>query len=131
MELIGVLQPLLQRINDIVEDKYREIRSIERLKYNVTIPSHKSTDTSCNLPHKDIYGGKIGDFITCLYFPEDTDGDFFYFLDEKSHRIPPKKNRVVIIDSDLLHAGNNPRKYERRHAVNIIYELTPSKTEET
>ena len=99
---------------------------LERAKLNITFPNVKSTQESYNHKHIDAEQIYINDSFpamwTALFYPEDSDGDFVIDINDELCRIEPKENRLVVFQSHLLHAGNNPRKYNRRYAFNFVYQ---------
>ena len=55
--------------------------------------------------------------LTILYYVNDSDGDTFFFgkdiNDGISRRITPKKNRAIIFDGLIYHAGSLPTANKR------------------
>ena len=55
-----------------------------------------------------------------LFYINDSDGDTFFFNNKEIFkRITPKKNRLVIFDGNIKHAGTHPIKSEKRIVLNI------------
>ena len=62
---------------------------------------------------------------TLLYYVNDSDGDTLFFDNDLNitKRVTPKKNRAILFDSNMLHAGANPIKNETRIVINIIFKM--------
>tara|TARA_Y100001963_G_C6761642_1_gene439784 strand:+ start:328 stop:888 length:561 start_codon:yes stop_codon:yes gene_type:complete len=77
------------------------------------IPHNPHTDN--NKPH-----------IVGLYYPNETDGDTFFFDDDLNviHQEPPERGKMVVFDGKTLHSSSSPSK-NVRFSLNINYEPTP------
>ena len=55
--------------------------------------------------------------LVCLYYVNDSEGDtYFYGYNENdpiSQKVTPVKNRVVIFDGKIYHAGSSPKQGKR------------------
>ena len=60
-----------------------------------------------------------------LYYVNDSDGDTLFFDSDLNiiKRVSPKKNRAILFDSNILHAGTNPIKNEKRIVINTIFKM--------
>ena len=112
-----LLNFIFQKAHSALENRGYELRKGMRSKFNVTHTNNSHTDDTYNIPHRDWQGDGC---FTSLYFAEDSDGDFFLFSNHEKHRITPKKGRMILFDSFNLHAGNNPRMYLTRKAINSV-----------
>ena len=62
------------------------------------------------------------DFISVLYYANDSDGDTFFFEgSECVYRKSPVKGTAVIYPSSMLHAGSTPTKTETRVVINMVF----------
>ena len=69
-----------------------------------------------NTPHRD----SVKPHMALLYYVNDSDGETFLFDKNKIlKKIQPKKNRLLIFDGDILHAGSHPSKHDFRLVINI------------
>jgi hypothetical protein len=68
--------------------------------------------------------------LVCLYYVNDSDGDtYFYGYNENdpvSQKVTPVKNRVVIFDGKVYHAGSSPKK-SKRAIINFDLFEVPAK----
>jgi len=62
---------------------------------------------------------------TLLYYVNDSDGDTIFFDDKNKiyKKVKPKKNRAVLFNSNIKHAGSNPIKSKYRVVINYIMEM--------
>ena len=88
-----------------------------RAKANVLFPTNRNLKHS--VPHIDL--PHIKHYYNLLYYVNDTDGDTYFFNEDKTIReqISPKRNRAVYFDGDILHASSNPKKYDSRIVINL------------
>jgi len=104
-----VFRPIAEAIPDIEKHK------LMRYKLNITMPSLDCNEHTHSYPHVDLTGHQT-DYISAIYYINDSNGDTFIFNETESHvgevtvahRITPKRGRLVIFDGKYLHAGNNP-----------------------
>ncbi len=60
---------------------------------------------------------------TILYYVNNSDGDTFFFDDEKCiKKVPPVKGTAALYPSTTFHAGSTPIKTQTRVVVNIVFE---------
>jgi hypothetical protein len=68
-----------------------------------------------------------------VYYVNDSDGDTFLFnefyesgkvpeLFTLYNRVSPKKNRLVIFESNRYHASSNPKLNQDRFIINFVLE---------
>ena len=64
--------------------------------------------------------------IVGLYYPNDSDGDTFFFDDDLNviHREPVERGKMVVFDGKWKHSSSSPTK-NIRYSLNINYEPTP------
>ena len=64
--------------------------------------------------------------IVGLYYPNDSDGDTFFFDDDLNviHREPVERGKMVVFDGKWKHSSSSPTK-NVRFSLNINYEPTP------
>ena len=104
-----------------------------RLKSNLNV--RESENTRVLLPHYDITnmlrndetGKLLNDFISFIYYVNDSDGDTFVYIENEFDKnltiketISPKKNRLVVFNSRSIHAGSTPVINDRRIIINGI-----------
>ena len=78
-----------------------------------------------NIPH-NIHVDQKFPHIVGLYYPNDSDGDTFFFDDDMNviHREPVERGKMVVFDGKWHHSSSSPTKNVRL-SLNINYELTP------
>jgi hypothetical protein len=89
---------------------------VNRLMFNMqTI----RPEWSMQHPHPDFLDK---DFITILYYVNNSDGDTFFFEgSECVHRSSPIKGTAVMTPSCMWHAGSSPTKTETRVVINMCF----------
>jgi hypothetical protein len=93
-----------------------------RIKVNLNTANLKAKTHSHYTVHTDIDSPNKGDFITCIYYVNDCDGDTLMFDAEgkkEINRVSPKKGRLVYFDSTVPHAGQPPKDSFARCILNI------------
>lgn len=73
-----------------------------------------------NKTHVDLDGDN---FCTLVFYPHDTDGDFFWFDDDGEHKVDVKKNTCVFMSGRIPHHGSMPVNHSRRIAINANFSL--------
>ena len=102
-----------------------------RIKANFTVPS-LNLGTKHQLIHRDIENEHITNkkyptykqrLSTFLYYVNDSDGDTIFYDDNKKEikKFKPKKGTGLIFKSNILHAGSNPVKYDKRIVINYNF----------
>lgn len=116
-----ILHPLLQKLNP---------KEIFRIKCNMSFRSDDSGISSYGYPHVDFIDGKELNLTTAVFYLNEADGDTILFNERVgtplesytiSQKIEPKPNRLLLFPSYVTHAGNSPKKYDRRVVININY----------
>ena len=78
--------------------------TVHRIKINATFPDSRFSADSHSVAHIDT---DLEDFLTAIYYINDSDGDTFIFGGQ-SQRITPQKGKLVVFDGKIPHAGNVP-----------------------
>jgi hypothetical protein len=114
-----------QKMSDSLVDVFPVVQSIPhdmttliRVKTNITLPTINGGDLH-NPVHID-YGSKE-DYLSAIYYINDSDGDTFIFNEKNGHqgeltlkqRVSPKRGRLVVFNGNYLHAGGIPTKGPR------------------
>jgi hypothetical protein len=114
--------------------------SIIRIKSNLQTKDVDFKKNQYNLPHVDTEWSTKS--LTLIYYVNDSDGDTFFFeesfkndkelndvkfLDNLTvyRRVSPKKGRVVLFRSDIVHAGSHPKKNDTRIVLNYNFYPLP------
>ncbi len=125
------LRPLINTIQDSLTDL--EVTSIVRVKGNLMKRESSAPEFHYNIPHQDAQRGNY----SAIYYVNDSDGDTFlfneFYTEQKpipdkltvAKRITPKKNRIVIFESDRYHAASTPRISRERMVLNFIFNVRP------
>ena len=93
-----------------------------RVKANFNTQTTNTDDEYHDLPHVD----RKDKHIVLLYYVNDTDGDTILFDNNLNiiKRVSPKKNRVLIFDGNILHAGCSPIQSKKRVGINFNFGIS-------
>jgi len=98
-------------------------KSIVRIKINATHQINSMNEDDTGPAHVDYKGYPLSQeeqMVTGIYYPHDSDGDTRIFKTVSNYiSIAPKKGRMVLFDSSLMHSGTVPRISNRRIVVNF------------
>lgn len=110
-----------------------KIKELQRVKYNLISNNPGSPEFHYNTPHPDSF--EPG-FISMVYYCNDSDGDTFLFNEFYDHecemvipplsiseRVSPKRNRLVMFESNRYHASSYPRTSDYRSVINFIVKV--------
>lgn len=115
------------------------ISTIHRIRIRRTLPYPNHTEHKFNAPHIDLE--QISQYLTFVYYVDDSDGDtilFKYTKDSMSQkyseinnftekdvliRIPPKKGNGILFNGQMYHSGNCPVKYTHRTIINFDFSV--------
>ncbi len=113
----NVCFPAMAKLVDHMQETYiPKNYKVNRLMFNMqTI----RPEWSMQHPHPDFLDK---DFITILYYVNNSDGDTFFFEgSECVHRSSPIKGTAVMTPSCMWHAGSSPTKTETRVVINMCF----------
>ena len=115
--------------------------NILRCKLNLQPRDSNNSEGKYNRPHTDFVGFDQQEILTMIYYVNDSDGDTFFFNEEKSFniedlknltvakRVKPKKGKLVAFRGDIVHSGSHPIKSDFRIAINYnlrVDDMIPS-----
>ena len=93
-------------------------RNIYRVKANLCTNITNYNKKNHQIVHQDMNDER---FFSLLYYVNNSDGDTVFFKNKKViKRVKPKKNKAVIFNSNIEHAGSNPIKSPYRMVINFI-----------
>jgi hypothetical protein len=124
----AMLVPLFNEISNVFDSKIE----ILRIKANCLFRTDSKYREYYNTPHVD-YEYPDDNQYSAVYYPMNTDGDTIIFnqmygerYDELTikERISPKKNRILIFDTNVMHTSSNPVDNEMRIIINLNFKLT-------
>jgi hypothetical protein len=104
--------------------------NLHRIHVNKLLKSEDYPDSCYQTPHHDC-GTDKKQYKTFLYYVNDSDGETVFFNEYGLKHVnnpticytnKPKKNSLVIFDSQRLHSSTPPRIYDNRVVVNIVME---------
>ena len=77
------------------------------------------------VPH-NIHTDNPNPHIVGLYYPNDSDGDTFFFDDDLNviHKEPVERGKMIVFDGKWKHSSSSPTK-NIRFSLNINYEPSP------
>jgi hypothetical protein len=86
-----------------------------KIKSNIL---HINNKRGFHYPHIDHPNG-----ISMIYYVNETDGDTHFFNENLKviKKISPKKGRLLIFDSNILHSSSPPRKHDTRCVINFVF----------
>jgi hypothetical protein len=93
-----------------------KIKSIHRIKANLTTKTIITKSDIKNLYHKDMDNSN---YISFIYYVNNSDGDTV--VDNIS--FTPERNSIIWFKSNTLHAGMFPKINKRRIIINGILEI--------
>ena len=116
--------PHFEQVSEML--KYLDIErgeySFDRIKSNLcfNVSGYKKTNYQPIHLDKPSKG-----YMSLLYYVNDSDGDTIFFDKniKVTKRVNPKKNRAILFDSNILHAGSNPIKSKKRIVINTIFKM--------
>ena len=112
-------------------DKLPEIKfsGINRIKINLLLQQPQAPELHYNIAH---YDKPETGYYSVIYYCMDSDGDTFLFdkFAERDstkselnivQRFTPKKNSILVFDSNRFHASSNPRNHKERAVINFVF----------
>ena len=108
-----------QNVLDLFHATNIKYEKFLRIKSNFTVPSFKLATKHQHI-HRDIQNENVSTF---LYYVNESDGDTIFYDDNKKEikRFKPKKGTGLLFKSNILHAGSNPVKYDKRMVINFNF----------
>ncbi len=106
---------------------WNEIGRIIRLPNNKMFRAHMTLQypkpNRIGIPHNAHVDKPGKKHWVGLYYPNNTDGDTFFFDDDLNiiHREPPDRGKIILFDGRYYHSSSSPSK-EVRFSLNINYE---------
>jgi hypothetical protein len=91
---------------------------IARVKINLLWRCPESTGR-----HNGLHRDESEDYLSGVYYVNDSDGDTVIFDNTIEHRFTPKKGSMIIFPSNLLHASSNPVLSYERIVINMIVKV--------
>lgn len=110
----NLIMPILYQLCDKQEIKYDNVLRVRAglITKSGYVGHHAPHVDYVNLNHK-----------TLLYYVNDSDGDTYFFDDDKNvvEKITPKKGKCILFDGNILHASSSPSKNNRRIVINFNF----------
>ena len=112
----------LEILKKLVDKHKLKFDGIGRIKSNLTYRKYRDNKTLQPV-HNDM--DEKNEFVSLIYYTHDCDGDTIFFKKngDVKKRIKPKRNRIVMFNSDTPHAGQNPKEYEYRIVTNFVLKV--------
>jgi hypothetical protein len=109
--------------------------NIIRCKVNLQTRASESARNKFNTPHCDLGPNASEDYLTALYYVNDSDGDTYFFNEDYDYvnninnlnnlsvltKIPAKGGRLVIFPNNIAHAGSHPVDSDYRMVINYNF----------
>lgn len=119
-----------------------DLDSIIRIKANIQTKVSRKFKDKYNLPHIDCENETKN--YTLIYYINDSDGDSYFFNERVIARskeefikqvknltvykkVTPKRGRLVLFRSDILHAGSHPIQNDFRMVINYNFYPHPNR----
>jgi len=99
-----------------------KIKSIDRVKANLTTRYNMTTKDKLDAIHKDHIDNN---FLSLIYYVNDSDGDTIFYNKNKNveHNVTPQANSLVYFKSNISHAGMFPKLNKRKIIINFVVEV--------
>ncbi len=114
---------LPMKIFDIVAERLKlNIRHVTRIKANLLttgFPSSQDLDQQYHTDHTE------ESTYSMIYYVNDSDGDTVFkdINNNEQRRISPKKGRIALFRSNIMHRATNPTHHKRRVVINYIFQV--------
>ena len=94
-----------------------------RIRAAMFVKNQSGIDTTHHTPHRD-RPKDYRPYKVMIYYVLDSDGTTGIFEgDELIGEVEPKKGRVLLMDGDVLHASQCPKKHNQRIVINYNYRI--------
>ena len=95
--------------------------NVYRVKANLKPQVIGANLNNFDTPHRDMYEKEC---LVMIYYVHDSDGDTFIFDKDMNivDNINPKKGRILVMNSNLVHAAGYPVKNQNRVVINFNFE---------
>jgi len=119
----GVIGPFFNKM------PWNDIGKFIGLPNNLMIRAHNTLQyprpEAKDIPH-NAHVDQQFPHIVGLYYPNDSDGDTYFFDDDLNviHKEPVERGKMVVFDGRWQHSSSSPTK-NVRFSLNINYEPTP------
>jgi|13_taG_2_1085334.scaffolds.fasta_scaffold58297_2 hypothetical protein len=122
-ETINMVTPILSNVDVGVAKKLYRIKS--NFNHNITNYNKKNygaIHTDYFTKNKNKIVNVENNYMSLLYYVNDSDGDTRFFQDKKIiYQHTPKKGTALLFNSNLEHAGSNPIISNHRMVINFIF----------
>jgi len=113
----------LQKLSHILDKIYKniDINKITRMKFNLQLSHKKKKGKFYNRPHTDDSEIPTANKIL-LFYINDSDSYTYFFKNKKVFKkIKNIANTLIQFDGNIIHAGSNPEKKDKKLCLNINY----------
>jgi hypothetical protein len=113
----------LQKLSNILDKIYKniDINKITRMKFNLQLSHKKKKGKLYNRPHTDDVAIPTNKKIL-LFYINDSDSYTYFFKNKKVFKkIKNKANTLIQFDGNIIHAGSNPEKKDKKLCLNVNY----------
>ena len=113
----------LHKLSQILDKIYKnfDINKIIRMKFNLQLSHKKKKGKLYNRPHIDDSKIPTAEKIIIFYI-NDSDSYTYFFKNKKVFKkIKNTENTLVQFDGNIIHAGSNPEKKDKKLCLNINY----------
>lgn len=136
-----VLSSAFDSITEVFHEYILESFQPKRLKANLLHAPFTRSEAVHHAPHVD---SAENDYITLLYYVNDSDGDTYLFdksFDQKTintmekytetisnlkpeKKVSPRKGRLLKFKSNRFHASSPPLSHDTRCVINMIFKMS-------
>ena len=101
----------------------QQIKELLRVRAGMFIKNQTGAETKHHKPHID-RPGDDKPYKTLIYYVMDSDGTTGIYEDSKLvEEVEPKRGRVLLMDGDVFHASQCPKKHNQRIVVNYNFRI--------
>lgn len=102
-----------------------KIKQLLRAKFNLLTQRTITEEENNKAIHRDCQPDASGNYISMVYYVNDSDGDTVIFDDDMNEieRCTPACGSAIWFDSKRLHTATVPQHHKNRIVINFMFEI--------